>query len=208
MFSSKPMKVLPVLAGAAFAIGLIGQASALPMDSSLGKAAKEASPMAQDVRYVAKKRHVVKRHRAVRRHVRYGRRGYAPAAAFGAIAAGIGAAIAADSYNDGYYGNGYYGGGYGPGYYGGYNYGYAAPAYYGRPRYRYGYGHRPVYSGPTTAIVPHYRGGGYGGGYGGGVVRPAPGFGGVGGKFGGGGGGGFRGGAAAPLGGATTMQIK
>lgn len=223
MFSSKPMKVLPIFAGVAFAVGLIGQASALPMDSSLRKAASEASPMVQDVRYVAKKKHTVKRKKVVRRHVRHGRRGYGPAAAFGAVAAGIGAAIAADRYNDGYYGSGYYGYGYGPGYYGN-NYGYPPPVYYG-PRYRHRYGYRPVYprpnpvypgpiySGrplgqPTTAVVPHYRGPIGGGGFGGGgVVRPAPGFGG-GGLGGGrvGGGGGFVGGGGGG-GGAVTAPV-
>ncbi|OJY04600.1 MAG: hypothetical protein BGP04_00540 [Rhizobiales bacterium 62-17] len=153
------------------------------------------------------------------------RRGVGPAAAFGAVAAGIGAAIAADRYNDNYYyGPGGYGYGYGPGYYDyGYNYGYYPPAAYYGPRYRHRYGHRPVYprpnpgypgpiytgrplGGATTApIVPH-------GPIGGGVVRPNPGFGGGGivrpQGLGGGGGGGFVGGGAAPLGGATTMTVR
>ncbi|MDT2022662.1 hypothetical protein [Methylocella sp. CPCC 101449] len=227
MFSSKPMKVLPVLAGAAFAVGLIGQASALPVDSSLRKAATEASPMVQDVRYVAKKKHVAKRHVVRKKGARrYVRRGVGPAAAFGAVAAGIGAAIAADRYNDGYYyGPGGYGYGYGPGYYDyGYNYGYYPPAAYYGPRYRYRHVHRPpVYpnpggpiyggrpiGGPVTAPI----GGGFvrpNPGFGGGVVRPNPGFGGSGivrPQGLGGGGGGFVGGAAPPLGGATTMTVR
>lgn len=217
MFSSKTMKVLPALAGAAFAVGLIGQASALPVDSSLRKAAAEASPSVQDVRYVSKRKPVAKRHVVKRKKgVRYARRGYyGPAAAFGAVAAGIGAAIAADRYNDGYYyGPGYYSG-YNPGYYDyGYNNGYyPGPAYYG-PRYRHGYYNRPVYpthppvysgrplGGPTTLpVAPQYRapiGGG-------GVVRPF----GNGGIVGGGGGFGGGGAVSAPaIGGPTTLGVR
>jgi hypothetical protein len=123
--------ILPVAAGVALALAGVGESVAMPVDVAPRSEAVSAGQVL-GVRYVPKRR-------VVRRAPRRGNA--AAAAAFGAMALGIGAAIAADRRND-YYGYGYgypaYGYGYAPGYYGG---GYYRPRYYA-PRY---YGPRPFY---------------------------------------------------------------
>ncbi|MDF2114676.1 hypothetical protein PY365_03760 [Roseiarcaceae bacterium H3SJ34-1] len=131
-------RVLPAAAGVALALPLalasVAESAAMPVDVAPRSEAAAAGSVVE-ARYIPKRR-------VVRRAPRRGNA--AAAAAFGAMALGIGAAIAADRRNDYYYGYGYpayghpaYGYGYAPGYYGGYY----RPRYYA-PRY---YGPRPFY---------------------------------------------------------------
>lgn len=130
-------RALPVAAGVALALASVGESAAMPIDLAPPSEAISAGSVV-DVKYVPKRR-------VVRRAPRRGNA--AAAAAFSAMALGIGAAIASSQrYDDGY---GYapvypgYGYGYAPAY-GGYGYGgggYYRPRYYA-PRH---YGPRPFY---------------------------------------------------------------
>ena len=128
-------------------------------------------PVASDVAYRKRGpravRHVTRHRRVAVR--RYHRNRAVPAAAFGILAAGLGAAIASNGYGYGYgypdYGYGYYPA-YSYGYNPGYSYGYypryrnRSVRYYGGPRY----GHRAIYNRPGAVRAGFYRGGGYRGG--------------------------------------------